>query len=308
VETAINVGKAVASIAKDVWQLATSGSLGPLTASKSWSWSNNYGGSLSRSWSDSVAQTEEQAEEQVSIDGSVACTNCFAVATCTLSFEVDIQDYHLKKLDLLAEGNAKVQVAAEISGSMSYENKRDVEVTKLQFANIHLYISGIPIIISTDVPIHLGYDLKYSANAKVTASAFAQGDVKYGISSLRGRSDGEDFQLISKAGLVADGNVKALGSEQINLEVYVMPIAQIRIEKIGGPNIGNKAFLESSVGVGTGPCKAGTSIAHTSTATSLGLMVTVGAGIEIKLPAVGTIWNSAQRRCIRPSSRSWQAA
>jgi len=258
-------------------------SFGPDTFSKTWKY--NYNGPLaSESWSHEQARSREYAEQVVSIDATVQCTNCFAVSTAALVFKLGISNYNLQEMRLVATGDFKAHLETALSVSAQLNQANEIQAEPVQLQPITIYVAGIPVVISTVIQIQLGYSLEVEGAVALNVQGHLQGSIEYGMSYVRDRGMGEDFQLITKQSFSSSGAVSDFtAGVNAHLELYVMPVVMMKVYYLGGPSIGLKIFLEANLEAGTSNTQCGTGV---HIATAVGAQLSIGAAIEFTLPSL----------------------
>eukprot|EP00962_Isochrysis_galbana_P058981 scaffold32314_cov112-Isochrysis_galbana.AAC.2 len=263
---------------------------GPTTLlSKTWSY--NYDGQLgvNESWSTEAARSQETAKTVVNIDAHVQCTNCFAVSAIAVVFELKIQAYNLQEMRLMAEGHAKVNVEVAFSTSVQLDGDNAADFGPIKLGDIKFFVAGIPVVISTTIPIRLGYSLDVRGSVDMSVRGHLQGHVKYGMSYKKDRAKGDDFQVIAKQSFSSDGAVTEFSaSVNAHLEVYIMPVVKMRVHNLGGPDFGMKVFLAATLEVGNAIAACGTGV---QLASAIGLQMSIGASINLNLPGLDA-WNA----------------
>jgi len=246
-------------------------------------WKYNYNGPLaSESWSREQARSREYAEHVVSIDATVQCTNCFAVSTAALVFKLGISNYNLQEMRLVATGEFKAHLETTLSVSAELAQSNEIQAEPVQLRPITIVVAGIPVVISTVIKIQLGYSLDVMGAVALNVRGHLEGSIKYGMSYVRGRAVGDDFQLITKQSFSSSGAVSDFtAGVNAHLELYVKPVVMMKVYYLGGPSIDLKIFLEANLEAGTSTQQCSTGV---HVATAIGAQFSIGAAIELKLP------------------------
>lgn len=112
-------------------------------------------------------------------------------------------------------------------------------------------VGPLPVVIGIAVPVHVGFDISATFDSSLSMGLSASGSVKYGISY----DSSNGFVPISQSSYTHKGSLGSLTpgptSDSTTLQLYVMPVAVVNVEYIGGPNVGLKGFAEFAISAGT---------------------------------------------------------
>lgn len=225
------------------------------------------------------SSTNKIVKGNLTIDSAVACNNCGLLAQFSIEFYLKIQSYSLYDVRTVAKGSFSAIAGARMEWSAAWSKANVVDLYTVHMQPITFAIGPIPVIVQVDIPIQAGYELDVEANAVLEASMSAHGSFQYGI----GYTANAGLHLINENDFDYSGGIYTVnGAAQASLTVYLLPVVNIGVDFIGNVNIGIKPFLESTIGISTrwtDPCaKIGAALA-----VNLGLQVTAGAELDIKL-------------------------
>lgn len=279
-----SVGKDVEEIVEDGVELLLTGDLtvdpDPITlAQVSW----NYANGAAKDYS-------------IDIMTDVTCNDCYAHAELDLLFELDVSDYKVSYFKVAAEGSFKSALSTTMSASTTKSWDYSKTITTLTMAPITFYIGDVPISIDLSAPINIGVNATLQADAIVSASASASGEVTYGIQYQNGKFSWINDKSFSATGGLNQMSAKATGF----VTLFVEPVIELNIEHIGGPTftlhphlditaVGyvNEDILEvlgidvssiSDFGASPDECTDGVSVSLTA-----GFDAYIGAAIDIKI-------------------------
>jgi len=223
-----------------VVKAVATGTIGPKTvtvASKGWSW--NYDGNGG------------PQQDPIDIGDGVLCNGCYSFASVGLYVSIDVENYGRDQLSVAAwvEGDAGFAVGSGQSGA-SGSTSSDKVIDTVQVPTFDIQVGPLPVVITITVPVHVGYTFSASFEAAINVGLSASGSVKYGLQYTK--SGG--FVPIAEQSYTHTGALSNLqpGTElEASLTIYVLPVAVIEIEYIGGPNFGLKGFMEFAMSAGS---------------------------------------------------------
>ena len=164
-----------------------------------------------------------------------------------MNVALSIESYSLKNAGVWLEGQAAVHVDAQTDVERGYGDPSfDILLATLHLPGITFMTGPVPFHIQTTIPIHAGGDLYLISKAGGTVRSFAalDGDVKYGVQY----TPASGFQYINTHSFSHSGGLHGSHMEMTaTARVYIMPVVVLEIDYIGGPAVGFKGFLQSSV-------------------------------------------------------------
>ena len=227
--------------------------------------------------------TTSKRNGSAAVDGELVLVNSYAHFETDVVFELDINSYVIKHVQLYAEGQARVNVEGNgrLSGAFKDSGAKDLGTYSVPVSP-KFVVLGIPFIVDIQIPVQVGYDLSVSASAELSASASAHGNVKYGfLGSCTSTSTSDcDFHQYSDYAYDHHAGVHGIDiNVDFDLQFYLLPTIVLVIDHIGGPNMGVKTYLEQKVGVHNNYC---TGKGYGAQAiTNVGLEITAGADVNI---------------------------
>ena len=232
-----------------------------------------------------VVTTKEEAK--------LVCTDCWAYADVGAYFELGIEDYKVKDLQIYAEGEA------------GYHMGMQAAVTEYISAQVHLQsilpnvsftfaVGPIPFHIDLSFPMSAGVSVNVTAEVsekqRIAHVAGGVGSVKYGYGL--NQTTGE-FSPIDQIDLKRTGNVTDYYTTEAELQVaaFVRPMVLCKIDYIGGPTVGVMASATVVVKAGEEQCKPGTGYQPAVLINlNFGVTISIGAFVDIDIPDFGTLY------------------
>jgi len=225
--------------------------------------------------------TKAAKQRDIKMNERASCTECYANFEVSLNVDLKIESFSLKYAAAYLEGQAALHINATTDVSAEAEASFDMILATIQLPTVKFSIGPVPFVINTTIPIHGGADIQLQSKAGGTIQALAHldGDVKYGVQY----TPDNGMQFIHTHSFSHYGGLSAMHLELTAVaKVYVMPVIVIVIDHIGGPNVGFKGFVQSSLdykqdGSMCSPT-GGTGLSYT---TAWGLQLTLGAQLDI---------------------------
>jgi len=232
------------------------------------------------SWNyDDSAKTAK--DKDLALNHGTTCTECYANFDVSLNVDLSIQSFSLKHTAAYLEGQAAMHINATTDVAFGGDASFDVVMAVLKLPDVDFTIGPVPFVIQTQVPVHAGaeYTLFSAKGGTVNALAHLDGDIKYGVQY----TPDDGFQLMHTHTFSHHGG---LSSSHIEIgavaKVYVMPVIVVNIDHIGGPNVGLKGFVQTSIDFKEdGSMCSPTGGMGTSFTTAWGLQLTLGAHLNI---------------------------
>lgn len=195
----------------------------------------------------------------------------------SLNVDLQINSYNFEYAAIYLEGEAAMHIDAEGDAQANTDLTFSTLMTTLKLADTAFAVGPVPFVIQTTVPVHAGTDITAAENGKVQARATMNGDIKYGLQYTQG----DGFQYINSHSFTHTGGLTAADLElRAVAQVNVWPVVVIQIDHIGGPTVGVKGFVESSVDAQQAMCSP-TGGYGTSFTTSWGAQITIGGALDI---------------------------
>eukprot|EP00941_MAST-03F_sp_MAST-3F-sp1_P004249 g4249.t1 len=196
-----------------------------------------------KSWKWNLSNEDDLnvTREDISLDGSISCKNCYAYMNMKIHFSVLINNYSLDKVACWAEGSSGFNLGAHINGVSSTDADFDALVGTIEMDEILFFVGGIPISIDTTVPIHSGYRGNFDSNVIISATAGATGSMKFGAQY---RKDAGVSQ-ISEHNLEQYGSIENFhGTVAADLFLFVRPTIILDVEHMLRVTVGINPALE----------------------------------------------------------------
>ncbi len=157
----------------------------------------------------------------VQLDNALQCSDCWASFGLDVHFAVDLADYHLNALTLMAEGDVGTNVEVEVWCStdmdlpefniqtkvwleQSWSNSGSLPILDLEWLWIVFTIGAVPVTLKITVPVAETWKLEASGNLTITASVQAQGHVQYGITYTDGQFVPINTHTYSQQGQISE--------------------------------------------------------------------------------------------------------
>jgi len=234
---------------------------------------------------------DANAKDQVNrsnweLDDSVTCVACFTHLDVGFHMDLHIQNWELQSTAAWIEGKVTSKVDMNLRAEARYDNSNDVVMATIPLPPIHIMIGEIPMVINVTIPVHAGYTFDLDVSGSIRATGSMDGDAKYGFQYLpKDQTATGGFQYIHSHSFEHTGAITS--SEQVTAQVvvYVMPVVNIQIDHIGGPNIAIKGFVEPIVAFESeSQCSRVSPPGPAGKYTlNWGLQVTIGAFLDITL-------------------------
>ena len=224
-----------------------------------------------------------QAAGRLDLEAGIACTNCYIHAGADVTLRVRISSGLVQTVEIIASGDAEARVEIQIDGNAQLHHERysDRIVPRLNFNLPTFMIGPVPVTLELIVTTRIGYEFDSHASAAITVGAAAHGSLMFGLTYQRDRSPA--LQTVGKADWGHTGLLTQFeGSASANLQVYLQPAALLRLEHIGGPVLGMKAWTEAAAEA------AGTVTVQSSGESTAGCAA-VSAGMGLQLTISGVI-------------------
>jgi len=222
------------------------------------------------------------------IDDSVTCVACFLDLEVGFHMDLHIRDFELVSVAAWIEGQMTSQVNMNLDAEAQYNRANDTVLATVKVPDIDIVIGEIPMTISITIPVHAGYVFDLDATATVSAKGKMSGQVKYGFqympqdTSPLGGFPYIHFNSMDHEGLAVNMSLDV----SAQLDVYIMPVIDISIDHLGGPNIGIKGFVEPVIQFkSSSPCNRGSSPWGPGSTYTInwGLQLTIGARLDVTL-------------------------
>ena len=232
---------------------------------------------MKNTWSWNYNEKTGQARSPATIDKNIKCDDCYYYMELELQFDLVLTNYELIDLAVYVQGTGDVKVDAELDIAVSGVIENSTLIAQIEMPPIEFSLGPIPIVIEMDVPIHLGYEIDWKANAHFAAYATAKGNFQYGV----GYNPTDKFHLIHITNFTHNGTLSSIdASFTIDATVYILATLVVNIDNIGGPDIGVKPYIEgvlSTENTWTDPCYGSLKLSA-----NWGIMGTIGAHIDIE--------------------------
>ena len=173
------------------------------------------------------------------------CSNCYAHAGLKAVVSLSVASHSLKHVKVYAHADAVLHTEGTFSASYTKTIKGTPKhITTIKAPSIDFMIGPIPVSIDVTVPISMGYVATFQAKASAKAHAHAQGKAVFGMQKY-GHSK---MRPIKEQSFNWDGGIEELkGSFSASLNLYLLPVVEIIVEKIGGPTVALQPSLTLTV-------------------------------------------------------------
>lgn len=174
------------------------------------------------------------------------CTSCYVYGAPKITIGISIKAFQLYSVTLVVGGEMNFKM--EMSGKFNKQLNQQWEKTIMTFTSgpYVVMLGGIPFTFSTITPFQMGLDVAVSLAYPVVSSIYMSVKIKAGF-SYNGR-----MQMIHDAQASFGGNgidftslcngVTAMASATM----YILPVANLVVDFIGGPNIGLKGYITTN--------------------------------------------------------------
>lgn len=212
----------------------------------------------------------------VNSDGlTISCDNCYAVLDMSVDIGVQVQNFQVQNISIVAEAQANLNIGASFNFDSANTYSNDILIATISGEPITFVIGAVPFVVQLSVPITAGYFASYSVTAKATANIVGSGNIRHGYEY----SDGKFVPISSESISYSGGITSVSGAMTASATAYIMPTLVVSIDKIGGPNVAVKPTLEISLDSTSQLCPSGSMLLSSN----VGVQVSVAANINITI-------------------------
>ena len=222
----------------------------------------------------------------MTIDAHLSCEGCYAsIDPLDITLAFDVSDYDLNSFSVIAGAS----VDAAISGSLKMTESTSVsghkKVVTININPIVFFIGPVPVSISGNLPITIGYSLTFNMCADITAAASIGGSITHGL--VYTKDDGFTTQHTNTIQFRESKQPDIDASAQATVVLWVQPTLNINVEYIGGPSITVRPQAEIGLNASLTECNGNPGL---SAAGNWGLSLALAANVHINLPDLNINW------------------
>jgi len=219
------------------------------------------------------------------LDESATCVACFLDLEVGLHLDLHIHQFSLVRTAAWIEGQVSSNIDMTVAAEASYGHTFDLLVAVVKIPDITILIGEIPFVISVHIPVHAGYVLDFGVKGLLHARGKMFGNAKYGFQYLpHDTSASGGFQFIHSHSFSHEGSLLQSSARlSAQLDAYIMPVVDLYIDHLGGPNIGLKAFVEPVIAYETSSACSPTWGPASKYTFNWGLQLTLGASLDVTI-------------------------
>lgn len=223
-----------------------------------------------------VESIDLETELGISTGVSIECTQCYAYAAVTLVISVGISNYNLNTAEAYVTGDMNFRMA--MTGTIddiTYDY--ETEVFSWTSPTYYFTIGPVPFTVTIETPVNLELSAALTFDASVTADLYATANFKAGFLYQSGTIQQVSSNSFSYGGTGLQ--VNDLCGATATVAVSLLPMAQMVISFIGGPNIAL-----------TGTVEAIASTTDSTLAINFNYLGTIGGQLNVEISGIGTIY------------------
>jgi len=179
----------------------------------------------------------------VPLDEALQCSNCWGVFDFGVNFDLDISDYQLNNLALVASGNVEFNIEANLWYQASFTDDGGLPIYTLVWPNIVFTVAGVPFVLTVTMPISEVWTVQASGAINVVANVQAQGSICYGVMLNGGQLAPVNSHTYDEMGQFSQVQLDV--SADVTLGLQLAPV--VEVDYIGNINFGINPYVEASL-------------------------------------------------------------